>query len=273
MDKTEEQYRYPRFPEISLHLTCGAKSSFNEQWASKSKLQIDEYNRLYCVLEGDAFIQGSRGRVDLVPGYIYLIPSQYKFHYNCPESILLLWVHFQLEFLPGLDVFQRYEPKVLYAASEFDIESFKQLVAHLEAPSPEVFLELRVLLLRLIKPFMPRDWKTIQPNPENEERLKPALELLNKYYNRPFNLSSTAKSVNMSPASMSDLFRRTFGIAPSRYLMNLRIRRAQNLLLTTDRRISDIGAECGFEDPLYFSRIFSKRCCSSPREFRKNRGI
>ena len=273
MDKTQEQYKYPRFPELNLHLTSGAKSSFNDQWASTSKMQIDEFNRLYCVLDGHAVIQGEKGRLNLEPGYIYLIPGQYKFHYNCPDSILLLWVHFQLDFLPGLDVFQRYNPEPLYSASADDIENFKYMIAHLEATSPEMFLEIRVLLLRLIKPFMPNDWSMIQPDPENEARLKPALELLNKYYCQPFDLRATARAVKMNPASMSDLFRRTFGVSPSRYLMKLRIRRAQNLLLTTDRRISDIAAECGFEDPLYFSRIFRKRCCVAPREFRQNRGI
>jgi AraC-like DNA-binding protein len=185
----------------------------------------------------------------------------------------LLWMHFQLEFLPGLDVFQQYEPEAFYAASKSDIAEFKNIISDIESSSPVVFIEQRALLLRLLKDFMPDDWKTIQPAPENAERLKPALELLNKKYNQPFDLRATAKTVNMNPAYMSDMFRRTFGAPPSRYLMNLRIRHAQNLLLTTDRRISDIAAECGFENPLYFSRIFTKRCRFSPRHFRQNRGI
>lgn len=273
MDKKNKKYKYPRFPEMSLHLLSGAETLCSKDWSSGSNMQSDEFNRFYCVLEGKAIIEGNRGRMVLEPGYIYLIPGQYKFNYHSPESMHLLWVHFQLEFLPGLDVFQQYYPKSFYPASKIDIADFKYMISNLESPSPVLFIELRVLLLRLLKAFMPNDWKTIQPAPENMERLKPALELLNKRYNQPFDLRATAKAVNMNPASMSDLFRRTFGASPSRYLMNLRIRRAQNLLLTTDRRISDIAAECGFEDPLYFSRAFSKRSRFSPRQFRQNRGI
>lgn len=273
MDKKQQGYKFPNFPEISLHLTSGAKTLCDKQWDSKLKMQSNEFNRLYCVLEGHALIEGAKGRINLEPGYIYLIPGQYEFSYACPESMQLLWVHFQLEFLPGLDVFQRYKPESLYPASKTDVANFKYIISHLETSSPEIFIELRALLLRLLKPFMANDWRTIQPAPENAERLKPALELLNKHYNQPFDLRATAKAVKMNPASMSDLFRRTFGSSPSRYLMNLRLRRAQNLLLSTDRRICDIAAECGFEDPLYFSRIFRKRCCFSPREFRQNRGI
>ena len=244
-----------------------------KEWDSKSKKHSDEFNRLYCVVDGYAIVEGGRGRIKLEPGYVYLIPGQYKFSYSCPVSMRLLWIHFHLEFLPGLDVFQRYEPDTFYPAGKDDMVNFKYMISHLETSSPETFLEVRALLLRLLKPFMPGNWTTIQPAPENTERLKPALELLNKRYNQPFNLGETAKAVNMNPTSMSDLFRRTFGTPPSRYLMNLRLRRAQNLLLTTDRRISDIAAECGFEDPLYFSRIFRKKCRFSPRRFRQNRGI
>lgn len=273
MDKKQNVYKYPRFPETNLSLISGAETFCDEKWNSKSKKQSNDFNRLYCVMDGYALIEGGIGRMKLEPGYIYLIPGQYKFAYNCPESMRLLWVHFQLEFLPGLDIFQRYEPDSFYPASKNDITNFRYMISHLETSSPEIFIEIRALLLRLLKPFMPESWSTILPAPENTERLKPALELLNKRYNQPFDLNETAKAVNMNPASMSELFRRTFGAPPSRYLMNLRLRRAQNLLLTTDRRISDIAAECGFEDPLYFSRIFRKRCRFSPRKFRQNRGI
>ncbi len=270
MDKKQNPYKYPRFPEINLRLICGAETLCNAQRDSKHS---NDFNRLYCILNGYAFIAGDRGRIKLEPGYVYLIPGQYKFLYSCPESMQLLWVHFQLEFLAGLDVFQRYEPVFSYPASKDDVINFEYMVSHLETPSPEIFIEVRALLLRLLKPFVPEDWGTIQSAPENVERLKPALELLNKNYNQPFNLRATAKAVKMNPTSMSDLFRQTFGTPPSRYLMDLRLRRAQNLLLTTDRRIVDIAAECGFEDPLYFSRAFRKRCRVSPRKFRQNRGI
>ncbi len=273
MDKKQKRYKVPHFQATSLHLICGAKTLCNKQWDSASRMQSDDFNRLYCVLEGQAVIDGSKGRTGLKPGYVYLIPGQYKFRYACPEAMLLLWVHFQLDFLPGLDIFQRYEPESMYSASKTDVVNFKYMVSHLETSSPEIFIEVRALLLRLLKPFMPGNWGIIQPAPENVERLKPVLELLNNRYNQSFNLRETAKVVNMNPASMSDLFRRTFGSSPSRYLMDLRLRRTQNLLLTTDRRISDIAAECGFGDPLYFSRAFRKRYHLSPRKFRQKRGI
>lgn len=273
MDKKTVLWPFPAFPEITLRLISGALTSCDNRWSSGPKLHSDDFNRLYYVLEGAGVIDGDRGRVDLVSGRFFLIPGRYKFQYDCPESMQLLWVHFQLELLPGLDVFRQFQPVPAYEAVEDKLKDFRNIVGNITTGNPREFLLMRAGLLRLIEPFMPSDWDSIHPDRENVERLKPALELLSNRYNRSFDLGATARAVNMHPAYMSDLFRRTFGVSPRAYVMDLRLSRAQNLLLTTDRRISDIAAECGFDDPLYFSRAFRKRCRFSPREFRERQGI
>jgi len=273
MDKRTIQWPFPAFPEITLRLVSGALTSCDSRWSSGAKLHSDDFNRLYFILEGTGVINGSRGRIDLVPGRFFLIPGRYKFQYDCPEMMQLYWIHFQLELLPGLDVFRQFEPILFYEANENSVKNFKNIVENIATVNPQEFLQMWADLLRLLEPFMPDDWDSIHPDSENVERLKPALELLRSRYNRPFDLGTTAKTVNMHPAYMSELFRRTFGVSPSAYVMDLRMSRAQSLLLTTDRRISDIAAECGFDDPLYFSRAFRKRCRFSPREFRERRGI
>lgn len=273
MDKNTKIWPFPTFPEITLRLISGALTCCDSHWSSGTKLHSDDFNRLYYVLDGAGVINGERGRVDLVPGCFFLIPGRYKFQYDCPATMRLLWIHFQLELLPGLDVFRQFRPILFYKADEDDVKNFKSMVDNITTGDPGEFLRMRADLLRLIEPFMPEDWNSIHPDRENVERLKPALELLRNRYNQTFDLSATAKVVNMHASYMSELFRLTFGVSPSAYVMDLRLSRAQNLLLTTDRRISDIAAECGFEDPLYFSRAFRKRCRYSPREFRRKQGI
>jgi AraC-like DNA-binding protein len=273
MDKMDNVYKYPDISRINLSLICGAETRCDKNWNSGSKMAYDEFNRLYCVLAGQGMIQGDGGRIILEPGYIYLIPGQYKFLYGCPESMRLLWVHFQLEFLPGMDIFQRCRTEFSHSACRADTENFKYLISLFHNSSPRKSVEQHAVVLKLLQPFIPDELEKIYPAPENVEVLKPALEFLNKNFTRTFSLRETAKAVKLNPAYMSDIFRRTFGISPSRYLMNLRLRNAQNLLLTTDRRVSDIAAECGFDDPLYFSRVFRKKYHLSPRQFRQNRSI
>jgi AraC-like DNA-binding protein len=53
------------------------------------------------------------------------------------------------------------------------------------------------------------------------------------------------------------------------YIEATRIRRARDLLLRSDRRISDIAHEVGFENAFHFSTRFRKATGQSPREFRR----
>ena len=55
------------------------------------------------------------------------------------------------------------------------------------------------------------------------------------------------------------------------YIVSLRIANAQMLLETTSYSITEIGNIVGYDNPLYFSRIFRKQKGVSPSEYRKQR--
>ncbi len=64
-------------------------------------------------------------------------------------------------------------------------------------------------------------------------------------------------------------FKATTGKTPTRYMIDSKISKAKELLLTTSLPMNQVASLCGYNDPLYFSRIFKKRVGVSPREYRK----
>lgn len=77
----------------------------------------------------------------------------------------------------------------------------------------------------------------------------------------------------LSASRLSHLFTESLGVAPQRYVERERLARAAHLLATTDRAVSDIARDVGLDDPLYFSRRFSRLHGISPTGFRRRRSM
>ncbi len=69
------------------------------------------------------------------------------------------------------------------------------------------------------------------------------------------------------------LFRQTYGVSLRKWILENRLQVAANYLDETDESVSKIGELCGFEDPYYFSRQFSKWAGASPSCYRKTRSV
>ena len=53
------------------------------------------------------------------------------------------------------------------------------------------------------------------------------------------------------------------------YVIKKRIDRARYLIITTDKKISTIASECGFNDMSYFAKQFKRIVGISPKEYKK----
>ena len=64
-------------------------------------------------------------------------------------------------------------------------------------------------------------------------------------------------------------FKRYMGVTPMQYVTSIRINKAKELLKNTNYSIQEISGLVGYENPLYFSRIFRKQIGCSPSGYRK----
>ncbi len=78
-----------------------------------------------------------------------------------------------------------------------------------------------------------------------------------------------AESYNMSEGHFIRQFKSYTGYTPLEYRSHKIVENAKSLLSGTDMPVTDISEALGFEDPLYFSRVFKKNVGVSPRDYRK----
>ena len=78
-----------------------------------------------------------------------------------------------------------------------------------------------------------------------------------------------ARLSNLSVSHFMALFKQTTGYAPLDYFIRLKMSRAAELLDTTTRPLKQIAGDVGFNDPLYFSRVFRRVYHVAPSEYRR----
>ena len=95
-----------------------------------------------------------------------------------------------------------------------------------------------------------------------------ALEYMKRNLSKKCTLAEIAESVHLSPFYFHTVFRRLRGETPQVCLKRLRIEKAVELLLTSDRQIRSIAEECGFSSQSHFTEVFRKAMDLPPRAYR-----
>ena len=74
-------------------------------------------------------------------------------------------------------------------------------------------------------------------------------ELMEEHIEKPLSLDRIARTTGLSRRQIERLFRRYLGCVPKRYYLEMRLRRARELLLQTAMPIMDVTTSCGFKSP------------------------
>ncbi len=101
-----------------------------------------------------------------------------------------------------------------------------------------------------------------------ETRFAGLLEYIHRHYTEDLCIAELAEAEHLSVSRFREVFRRTFGCAPSEYIIGLRLQHARDLLSGTDLTIAEIAEMCGYGDELYFMRLFRKKTGMSARTYR-----
>lgn len=90
----------------------------------------------------------------------------------------------------------------------------------------------------------------------SHESLIKVAQLMEDNIEKPLSLDEIASATRLSRRQIERLFKRHLDCVPKRYYLQLRLRRARELLLQTSMPIIDITTACGFQSPPHFSRCY-----------------
>lgn len=116
-------------------------------------------------------------------------------------------------------------------------------------------------------------WSTPTCLPEvgsgSDARVKRAIEYIETNFSDDISLTEIGQASGLSLTQLTALFQRHTGSTPYSYVIDRRLRRAEQLLSTTEMPIAQVAVETGFSDQQHLTRTFRARLQRTPRQVRK----
>ncbi|MGL1892932.1 MAG: AraC family transcriptional regulator [Spirochaetaceae bacterium] len=234
---------------------------------------VSQHICIYCV-KGEGWIKTVEGIKKISEKEILIIPQNTPHSYGSSQDNpwSIYWFHFS-----GEDSIQYFKDqnhiiiKKLQVNNELNfIEIFDRIYLSLEKGYNRgnmiIVSGLFSYLLSLIFFSGNRDEYKLDKNGEIVDK---SIEYMRNHLNSQLTLKQMASYVNYSIPHFCGIFKQKTGHSPIHYFLQLKVQKACLLLDTTLDNISEISRTLGFEDPYYFSRVFSKIMGNSPRTYRK----
>lgn len=181
-------------------------------------------------------------------------PQTYSYYFE--EHPEIYWIHFTGN--ECKEIIQKYNLHNCYIGEHSLLKTlFQEIIIELQIKKP-YFEEMVLSNFLQILATIARSHQQILSPLENDFSINRLVIQLNQKYMDDWNIESMAEYCKLSTGYFSHLFKKRMGSAPMKYLTELRIEKAKELIATNSMNLSDIAQMVGFTDSLYFSRVFKK---------------
>lgn len=237
-----------------------------------------DFQIIYIASGKAHFHFGNPENETIVPaGNIVLFrPKEFqKYEYYGIDKTEVYWIHFT-----GNDVkniLRKYgfpdEKRIFPVGTSLEYERvFKRIIMELQRCQDD-YEEMLDLLLRHLLIIFHRELtrEHVLKNEYLDSEMDITASYFNENYNRDINIEEYAVSRGMSVSWFIRNFKKYTGTTPMQFITSIRITNAQMLLETTNYAINEIARIVGYDNPLYFSRLFRKQKGCPPSHYRKRK--
>ncbi len=98
-----------------------------------------------------------------------------------------------------------------------------------------------------------------------------AIEYMKQNYQDGINVADVAGYVGISRAYLNQIFQKEFGFSVQKFLIDFRMHKAANMLVSSVHSVREVSQSVGYEDQFVFSKAFKKKFGISPKNYRINK--
>ncbi|MDR0411622.1 MAG: AraC family transcriptional regulator [Treponema sp.] len=93
---------------------------------------------------------------------------------------------------------------------------------------------------------------------EGDYRVKKAIRYITRHYSERLSVKNIANMVGLNAVYFGALFKQSTGLSINRYVIQTRIKNAENFLISGEYRVEEVAAHCGFSDVAHFYKLFKE---------------
>ena len=151
---------------------------------------------------------------------------------------------------------------------EFAQQLLSRMLAESERPDAGLSHAVHIYFTSLIL-FLSREYGNSVHRHTSIMQISDTLAYIERNFRKTLTIAELASMAYMSERNFSRLFMKNYHMPPKEYILSLRIRSACERLLHTDKSVTEIAFDSGFNDANYFSRCFKQKTGSTPSEYRR----
>lgn len=263
---------------IKLQLNSCSEVAHPNSWIERR--QHKDYD-LWCIQEGQIQIRIQEEVYLASEGdLIFFTPKVSYTATTLSSSCKFIFTHFYLSLGDHLQILDNFELSGIITRGLVEDEILLLLDTYNQykqgAPMSGIRLKgcLTILLAKILEQYGRKQYRgEFIRNPTNQKwtvnlvKLEPVFDFIHEHLHQPIRVEEIATVAGMSEKYFISYFKQSLGLTPGRYIYQLKMNRARELLYLKQYSIQQIASMLGYPDPYSFSKAFKKYYKVPPSKF------
>lgn len=260
--------------DVKVNLRIMSYTKVSPTWGEVISKQ--EFNRFYYICDGEGFVEIDGKKYFPTAGNLILLPAGKKVSFGTinDNTYLKYWCHFDAK-IGDSNLFDYIQLPYVVTVQDYHhvIKLYKKLLGYYGHEDLPALLMIKSLLIELIALYIRegnKDSDCDVPTLCFNEKISFILHYIEKNISKPLSNQILAEKLNFHPSHFIRFFKASLGISPMKYILRLRMKQAEFLLLSSYLSISEIGERVGYANVYHFSKAFKQYVGYSPSEYRQH---
>lgn len=258
--------------DFFVHCSGRYRLIHKESFKTERPNGASNYQLLY-IADGKARfrIQGKMHILEKGTCVLYHPEDEQYYYYYLKDNPDIYWVHFSCkkdnEFLNKTGFGK--ENIYYVGAHNSYVRFFDEIISELQLKKPFFEEELQFLVQELLLKMGRNQIREKNIFENYNKEVEEAIRVFHLAPEREFTIKEFTKERGLNYYRFIDTFTHYVGVSPRQYIINIRMTIAKDLLMNSMFQISEVARLIGYENPLYFSRLFKKTWGVSPTLYRE----